>query len=158
MGWFLLLFTAVPIIEMYLLIQVGGYLGAPPTILAVMATALIGIALLRTQGLATLQRGVGRLNSGQLPAQEIAEGMMLAVAGALLLTPGFVTDAIGFTLLVPPFRVLMFQLLRSRAQIVGAQQMPPGGRARDSQIDPNRRNAAAPVIIDGEYERRDDDR
>lgn len=153
MGWILLLFTAVPIIEMYLLLQVGGYLGVLPTIGMVMATAVIGVALLRAQGLATLQRGVGRLNSGEVPAQEIAEGMMLGISGALLLTPGFVTDSVGFALLIPPVRAQVFRLLRSRVTVVGMGGSPPGGRgpytdATDADRDP--------LVIDGEFERRQD--
>ncbi len=89
---------------MYLLITVGGYLGALPTVGLVMLTALIGVALLRRQGLAMLMRAQDNMQRGVLPAQEMAEGIMLAVAGALLLTPGFVTDAFGFALLTPAFR------------------------------------------------------
>lgn len=89
---------------MYLLITVGGYFGALPTVGLVMLTALIGVALLRRQGLATLMRAQDNMQRGVLPAREMAEGIMLAVAGALLLTPGFVTDAFGFALLTPAFR------------------------------------------------------
>ena len=97
----LLIFFITPIVEMYLLIEVGGYIGALPTIGLVMITAVIGVTLLRIQGLATLTRGVNRLQTGELPAREVVEGLLLAVAGALLLTPGFVTDGIGFILLTP---------------------------------------------------------
>ncbi len=89
---------------MYLLIRVGGYFGALPTIALVMLTAIIGVALLRRQGAATLLRANERLNAGEVPAGEMIEGVMLAVSGALLLTPGFVTDAVGFALLVPAAR------------------------------------------------------
>ena len=89
---------------MYLLLQVGGHIGALPTIGLVMLTAVVGILLLKRQGLATLTRGLARLEQGELPASEVAEGILLAVAGALLVTPGFVTDALGFLLLFPPTR------------------------------------------------------
>ena len=92
---------------MYLLITVGGHLGALPTIGLVMFTAVVGLALLRSQGLATLTRGMGRLQRGEVPALEVAEGLLLAVAGALLITPGFVTDGLGFFLLVPAARGLI---------------------------------------------------
>jgi len=118
----LLVFFLTPIAEMYLLIEVGGYIGVWPTIGLVMITAVIGVALLRIQGLATLTRGVSRLNQGELPAQEMVEGLLLAVAGALLLTPGFVTDAVGFVLLAPPGRALIAERVLANVQIV-----PPGG-------------------------------
>ena len=70
----LLIFVTTPIVEMYLLIEVGGYIGAPATIALVMLTAVIGVTLLRRQGLATLTRGVTRMQQGEVPAQEMAEG------------------------------------------------------------------------------------
>ena len=111
----LLIFFLTPIVEMYLLIEVGGYIGALPTIALVMITAVIGVALLRVQGLSTLTRGLGRLEGGQLPAREMVEGLLLAVAGALLLTPGFVTDAVGFVLLTPPLRASIADRVLLRA-------------------------------------------
>ena len=95
------LFIAIPILEMLVLIQVGQEIGALWTIALVLITAFIGINLLRYQGLSTLSRATWRMQSGQIPAQEMLEGILLAVGGALLLTPGFVTDTIGFLLLVP---------------------------------------------------------
>lgn len=135
MGWILLLFTAVPIAEMYLLITVGGFIGTLPTITCVMLTAVVGVTLLRWQGTSTLQRGMARVGQGQLPGQEIAEGMMLAVAGALLLTPGFVTDTIGFLLLIPGVRSLLARYAGRRMTVVDLANGTDG-----------------PVIIDGEYE------
>lgn len=113
----LLLFVVMPIIEMWLLIQVGAEIGPLYTISLVLLTAVIGAQLLRQQGFATLWRGRRKLEEGQLPAQEIAEGIILAVSGALLLTPGFVTDAIGFAGLFPPSRALLGQLLLSKLLI-----------------------------------------
>lgn len=113
----LLLFVIMPIIEMWLLIQVGAEIGPLYTISLVLLTAVIGVQLLRQQGFATLWRGRRKLEEGQLPAQEIAEGIILAVSGALLLTPGFVTDAIGFAGLFPPSRALLGQLLLSKLLI-----------------------------------------
>ena len=113
----LLLFIVMPIIEMWLLIQVGAEIGPLYTISLVLLTAVIGVQLLRQQGFATLWRGRRKLEEGQLPAQEIAEGIILAVSGALLLTPGFVTDAIGFAGLFPPSRALLGQLLLSKLLI-----------------------------------------
>jgi len=108
------LFIAVPIVEMVVLIQVGQQIGALWTIALVLLTAFIGINLLRHQGLATLSRATWRIQSGQIPAKEMLEGILLAVGGALLLTPGFVTDAIGFLLLVPFTRQFFASRLMGR--------------------------------------------
>ena len=94
---------AVPLIELYFLISVGKVIGAGMTVAVVILTAVIGAWLLRLQGLATLNRIQRTTAAGKLPATELIEGLILLITGALLLTPGFVTDAIGFTLLVPPF-------------------------------------------------------
>ena len=104
MGVFLFLFIVMPIVEMTILIKVGTVIGALNTVGLVLLTAVIGAALLRQQGLATLLKANQRLNSGELPAREVAEGLILAVGGALLLTPGFVTDTIGFLCLIPGSR------------------------------------------------------
>lgn len=100
----LLIFIAVPIIEIYLLIQVGGIIGAAWTVGCVVLTAVIGAYLVRRQGLATLTRVQTNLDKGIMPALELMEGIVLLIAGALLLTPGFFTDAVGFTCLVPGLR------------------------------------------------------
>jgi len=98
------IFLLVPVVEIFLLIQVGGMIGAPLTILLVILTAIIGVRLLKIQGLSTLTRAQNKMQTGQMPAQEILEGMGLVVAGAFLLTPGFFTDTVGFLLLLPPTR------------------------------------------------------
>ncbi|MEQ8486038.1 MAG: FxsA family protein [Pseudomonadales bacterium] len=133
--WFLVLF-ATPVVEMYLLIRVGGYIGALPTVALVLLTAVAGVFLLRRQGLSTLARGLRRMDAGQVPAREMAEGLLLAVAGALLVTPGFVTDAVGFALVWPPLRVTL--AARLLASAVGGAR--PGG---------------GPIIIEGEFESRE---
>lgn len=104
MRLFFLAFLLVPLAEMYLLIAVGGAIGAGWTIALVALTALIGAAQVRAQGFATLARARTVMARGQPPALEMLEGFMLFAAGALLLTPGFVTDAAGFALLLPPLR------------------------------------------------------
>lgn len=101
---FVVLFVVLPILEMVVLIKVGSVIGALSTVGLVLLTAVIGAALLKQQGLATLTRANQRLNSGELPAREVAEGLILAVGGALLLTPGFITDTIGFLCLIPGTR------------------------------------------------------
>ena len=120
MRFALLLFIVMPILEMWLLITVGGHIGALNTIFLVMLTALLGIGLLKRQGFQTLWRGQEKLQQGQVPAQEIIEGIVLAVSGALLLTPGFVTDVIGFLGLLPLTRILAVKAMLSKFTMVNA--------------------------------------
>jgi len=113
-----LLFIAVPIIEMLILIEVGSEIGALPTIGLVCLTAFVGVSLIRAQGLSTLRRAQWRANNGELPGQEIVDGLCLAVGGAMLLTPGFVTDTFGFLLLVPGLRRHLMRAVLARATVV----------------------------------------
>lgn len=141
--WFLV-FLLTPIIEMYLLIRVGGYIGAWPTIALVVLAAVGGVALVRRQGLATLTRGMQRLEGGQLPALEVIEGLLLAVAGVLLLIPGLLTDVLALVLLVPVLRRLLARRMLARAVV----HPPPGARP-----------GPPTQVIEGEFESRlEDDR
>jgi len=99
-----LFFIAVPLIEMLLLFEVADVIGGLSTVGLVVLTAVIGVQILKRQGLSTLTRAQNRLRTGEIPAQEIVEGMLLAAAGALLLTPGFITDTLGFIFLTGPLR------------------------------------------------------
>jgi UPF0716 protein FxsA len=102
-----ILFLAVliiPFVEIYVLLQVGGIIGAFPTIFLVVFTAALGAWLLRQQGFATWQRFQANLAQGVVPAYEMIEGPILLVGGALLLTPGFFTDLVGFACLIPALR------------------------------------------------------
>ena len=101
MKYFLTSFIVLPILEMYILIEVGGFIGALNTIGLVLLTALLGLMLLRQQGFRTLLNARNKLMQAELPTEEIVTGIFLAVGGALLLTPGFVTDFIGFMCLLP---------------------------------------------------------
>ena len=116
----LIIFMLVPIVEMWILIEVGGWIGALPTIALVVLTATLGLSLLKRQGLSTLMSARRKMDEGSIPASELVSGVMIAVGGALLLTPGFVTDAIGFALLVPQTRQwLLFKLIdRYRDKII----------------------------------------
>ena len=111
----------MPVAEMWLLITVGTEIGALYTIGLVLLTAIIGVKMLRQQGFDTLWRGQRKLDEGQLPAQEIGEGIVLAVSGALLLTPGFMTDAIGFAGLISPIRRLFVGQLLSKMVVSDLQ-------------------------------------
>ena len=104
MRFILLIFIAVPLIEMLLLFEVSDWIGGLNTLGLVVLTAVIGVQILKRQGVSTLLRANQRLAGGELPAQEIVEGMLLAGAGALLLTPGFITDTLGFIFLTGPLR------------------------------------------------------
>lgn len=110
MRYLLPTFIVLPILEMYVLIKVGGNLGALNTVLLVLLTALIGVALLRVQGFRTLMNAKNKLGMAQLPAEEIITGIFLAIGGALLLTPGFITDTFGFLCLVPFTRRILLKL------------------------------------------------
>lgn len=103
----LIIFILVPMAELAVLIQVGSHIGLLWTLGLIFITAIIGVRLLKLQGVSTLMRAQQRLAEGAIPAQELAEGFLLALAGALLLTPGFITDAFGFTLLMPGMRGMM---------------------------------------------------
>ena len=110
----LLLFIFVPIIEIALFIQVGDAVGLWPTISLVLITAFVGASLVRSQGLQTLKSVQERLSQGEMPAQQIFEGVMLAVSGILLLTPGFMTDAMGMLVLLPVPRAIIAKYLMSK--------------------------------------------
>ena len=104
-------FIVLPILEMYILIEVGGFIGALNTIGLVLLTALLGLILLRQQGFRTLLNARNKLMQAELPTEELVTGIFLAVGGALLLTPGFVTDFIGFMCLLPFTRSFLMSLI-----------------------------------------------
>ncbi|MEQ1543708.1 FxsA family protein [Methyloglobulus sp.] len=99
-----LLVLLIPFVEIYLLLKVGGIIGAFPTIFLVVFTAVLGTWLLRQQGFATFQRLQENLAKGTIPAYEMIEGPIILVGGVLLLTPGFITDILGFACLIPQLR------------------------------------------------------
>ncbi len=161
MPYLFLLFVLIPIIEIGLLIQVGGMIGLLPTLAIVILTALIGTAMLRQQGMATLQTAQQRMQSGQMPAQEIGEGLILVVGGALLLTPGFATDAFGFACLIPFTRRWMAKRIAAKAML-NAQVFTPDGKPSGHSHQPasgqnsgSARNSRGGDVIDGDYQRLD---
>ncbi|MCQ8127957.1 FxsA family protein [Methylomonas rivi] len=141
-----LFFLVVPFVEIYLLLQVGGLIGAFPTIFLVVFTAALGAWLLRRQGFATWQRFQNNLAQGAIPAYEMIEGPILLVGGALLLTPGFFTDALGFACLIPALRRKFAQyVIENHLLVTGAGGIftQPGRPAAD--------------VIEGEYRKEDSD-
>ena len=101
---FLILFITIPLVEIAILINIGKIIGAGYTIALVIGTAFLGVSLLRIQGISTLAKVQANIKKGQLPATELIEGLILLISGALLLTPGFFTDTLGFLMLVPILR------------------------------------------------------
>ncbi|ELJ8532622.1 FxsA family protein [Vibrio cholerae] len=149
----LFLFIAVPVIEIALFIQVGGVLGVWPTIALVLLTAIVGASLVRSQGLQTLLTVQQRLAQGQLPAQQILEGVMLAVAGVLLLTPGFFTDILGMLVLLPAPRAYLAKQLMSRV-VVGNIHASGAGFEQPNPFH-DRANPNG-TTYEGEFECKDD--
>ncbi|UWQ91424.1 FxsA family protein [Rhodobacteraceae bacterium M382] len=148
-----LAFLMVPILEIALFIQVGDLIGLWPTLGIVVLTAILGTWLVRTQG--RMAMGQLRNSFSQLgdPTEPLAHGAMILFSGALLLTPGFFTDAIGFALLVPPVRVAVYKYLRSRVTVaqfqMGPGPMPGHGFNPGARPNPTGQNDD---IIDGEFE------
>lgn len=138
------IFLVIPLIEIALFILLGNAIGLWPTLLGVLVTALVGSVVLRYQGIALFNEIRGTMAQGMLPAKALAEAMMVAVAGALLLTPGYFTDLIGLLLLVPPIRSAIYAYLRTRMEVVvtttttsgfGPRSRGPGPRDGDGTID-----------------------
>ncbi len=111
MNTLLLIILFIPLVEIYLFIQIGAQIGAFNTILIILLTAVIGIYFVRLQGLSTLKSGVSQLYRNQIPIYEMMSGAALAIAAVLLIIPGFATDVIGFLLILPLTRNLIFKFL-----------------------------------------------
>jgi UPF0716 protein FxsA len=107
------LFIAVPILELYVIVQVGGLIGVLPTLALLLAMSLLGAALLRHQGRGAWRRFNQAIAERRFPGREVADGLLITIGGALLLTPGFITDAVGLLLLLPPTRAIARRLLRA---------------------------------------------
>lgn len=147
----LVLFIAVPLIEIALFIQVGGWLGLWPTLAIVLITAVLGTVLVRQQGLSVLRGLSQRLNALEDPTEALVHGAMILFSGALLLTPGFFTDAVGFSLLVPGVRTAVFGYLRTRVKVQGVHM---GGMAAGPGAQPHSAHPQSPAredVIDADY-------
>jgi len=173
MPYLFILFIVMPIVEIAVLIQVGGAIGGWTTIGIVILTAIIGTAMLRQQGIATLNKAQLRMRNGEMPAQQMIEGLLLLIGGVLLLTPGFITDFFGFCTLFPVSRrylaaKLSAGVLSNMNVFVGGSRVTgrDGMRSRQGQQDADsdlrsrkfRQNGAAggdPNVIEGDYDRLD---
>ena len=129
----LLLFTVVPLVELYLLIRLGAVIGVVPTLALVIVTGALGASLARWQGLGVIGRISEDLAQGRLPTDALIDGLLILIAGALLLTPGMITDALGFFLLVPPGRSAVRKAIARRLE--------------------RRARAGDPNVIDAEWRR-----
>jgi len=139
------LLVIVPLVELYVLIQVGQLLGIVPTLLLLLAMSLLGGYLLRREGAKTWRAFRAALQSGRVPAAEVADGALVLLGGALLLTPGFATDLFGLACVLPPSRAL----LRRTVTKVAAQRLGVGGLLGDA--DPGHRSRPGRgQVIDGE--------
>jgi len=136
---FLVIFVGVPLLELYLLIQVGSEIGAFSTIALSVLTALIGTFLVRVQGFSVLLRVHQMLDRGEIPAFEVLDGALLLIAGLMLLLPGFITDTLGFLLLIPSLRR---RLILRFVRVVPVHQRPARG--------------PEPRLIEGEFRRERD--
>lgn len=161
--WLLLAFIAVPMIEIALFIQVGGVIGLGWTLAIVLLTAVLGTWLVKQQGrqaIANIQRSFSDMTD---PSEPLADGAMILLSGALLLTPGFFTDAVGFALLTPAFRHVAFRWLRKRVKVQsftaggatgpGADPRDPRGPRGPHHGGPRPRPgpSASDEVIDGEF-------
>jgi len=147
MPFFLLvfLFIAVPVAEISVLIRIGSAIGPFNTIAFVIFTAVLGAYLVRQQGFATLSKLQQETSAGRVPAMQIAEGVALLFAGAVLMTPGFITDAIGFALLIPPIRQALIAFF---AEKVFKGPITTSYTASTSPVNPQVREGD---VIEGEY-------
>lgn len=147
-GLLLLVFIVVPILEIMVFIRAGEWIGLWPTLAGVVLTAVIGAAIVRHQGLSTLASAQRSVGEGRFPVSEVFDGLCLIIAGAFLITPGFLTDSAGFLLLVPPVRALLRRIVGRRMIASGRVQVwgdaprrePPPRRERDG------------IVIDADYE------
>ena len=146
---FFFLFLLFPFIELAVLIKVGGAIGVLPTLLLLVAAAVLGSRLMRVAGLATALRAREKLARGEVPEGEMLEGMMIALGGGLLLLPGFISDVFGLVLLLPFTRRLLANKLRQR---MAEQALRQRAFADDLAA---RSGQARPDVIEGEFERRD---
>ncbi len=142
MGILVLLFIVVPAVELALLIEIGGQIGALRTLMLIIITGIVGATLAKRAGLDVLQRIQAETGAGRLPAGALLDGAIILVAGALLVTPGILTDVVGFACLVPGLRQIMkglaaryFQGAVARGQVQMQGFGPPQGGAQGPIID-----------------------
>jgi UPF0716 protein FxsA len=147
-----LIFIVVPLIELMLLIKVGEIIGVLATILLVIATAVIGVSLLKRQGLAAMGRARETLEAGEFPVESVVDGACLLVAGAFLLTPGLLTDTVGFSLLIPGLRRALARWLFNKFSFSGQVSGGSHGAGAGSAPRQDGANPSQGPVIEGEFE------
>lgn len=152
----LLLFILVPVAELAIFITLGEKIGLPATLGIIILTAFIGAYLTKSQGLKALNNYQQALAQGKLPHEEVMDGLMILIAGAVLLTPGFLTDAIGFSLLIPPFRKVVKAIIKDRlkGRVEVVSQNVNAAQAFTQQGQPG--SSGGPQVINVEAEVVDD--
>jgi UPF0716 protein FxsA len=151
----LVLFIVVPIAELYVIVQIAGEIGIVPTLLLLVADSVAGTLLMKSQGRVAWRRFTEAQAAGRIPAREVADGALIILGGAFLLTPGFLTDIIGFLLLIPPTRVMFRKtvvgLLAKRNPItyVGMKAAPHAERAWNERAQ--RRRSGVTPTPNGDY-------
>ncbi|MCD9147060.1 FxsA family protein [Pseudophaeobacter flagellatus] len=145
-------FLMVPLIEIGLFIQVGGAIGLWPTLAIVVLTAILGTALVRAQGRLALGQVRSSFQTLGNPTEPLAHGAMILFSGALLLTPGFFTDAVGFALLMPPVRMAVYRYISKRITVAQFQMGPDPMQGQQSPTGRRSHPAGQGDIIDGDYQ------
>ena len=146
---FFILFVVIPLLELAIFAAVSEHIGVLTALVFALLTAMIGGNLVRLQGMQTVMSLRNSVDRGQLPMSELFDGFCLVAAGALLITPGFLTDTIGFALLVPAFRKFLRHVIKNHTSWASQAGSFDAGYSRRSHYDPD--------IIEGEYENLDDD-
>lgn len=146
-----LILLIVPLIELYFLIQVGDVIGALPTVLLTVTTALVGVALMRAQGLAIMQKAQATMASGQAPTEQMMEGVFIFLGGIFLFLPGLITDGIGFLFLIPFVR--QFLIAQSLKGMVSRQSYHYSeGRGQYYEGEWSESSPKAHKVIEGEID------
>lgn len=155
------IFVIVPLIELYILLEVGEIIGAGITFLIIIATAFIGTRLVRQQGLSTWHSIQQQMQMGQIPAQSLFDGICILVSGVLLITPGFITDIVGMLLLTPPFRIALYAQVGRHIKVrtMGAPHGSPFSQQNSAQSPFEQKsfeqNPRQGETLEGEYQRKD---
>lgn len=145
---FLIIFVVIPLVELGIFAAVSEHIGLWSALLFALFTAVLGGSVVRMQGMQTIASMRGNMDQGRMPTKEIFDGFCLVAAGALLITPGFLTDAIGFSLLIPPLRDALRKTLKKHAKFaMGSASFTGDGFSSKQYSDPN--------IIEGEFENLD---
>jgi len=150
-----LVFSCVSLLEIFVLVKVGGFLGAWPTVALVIITALIGSSLVRSQGLQLVRQLQQRMAQGEMPGLQLIEGVMLLMTGVLLVTPGFVTDFAGLLLLQPKIRASIANVLLEKVKLKTFESRS-GCYSQSATGSPFMAPKNDDNVIEGEFERKDD--